>query len=76
MPASDLFEMLVELLGMPPFLWFSFQFPFFIVHFHGSITRPIILFSFYLFFFIATQDRRKKRTLVTVISFMEGFQRS
>ena len=61
MPTSDLFEMLVELFGMPPFLWFSFQFPFFIVHFHGSITRPIILFSFYLFFFIATQDRRKKK---------------
>lgn len=58
---GDLFEMLVELFGMPPFLWFSFQFPFFIVHFHGSITRPIILFSFYLFFFTATRDRGKKK---------------
>lgn len=50
---------------MPSLLWLSFQFPFVLVHFHGSITRPIIIFSFYLFFFIATQDKKKKRPLVT-----------
>lgn len=62
---GDLLGTLVELFEMPSLLWLSFQFPFVLVHFHGSITRPIIIFSFYLFFFIATQDKKKKRPLVT-----------
>lgn len=57
---SDLFEMLVELFGMPPFLWFSFQFPFFIVHFHGSITRPIILSLFICSFLLPPRTEEKK----------------
>ena len=57
---SDLFEMLVELFGMPPFLWFSFQFPFFIVHFHGSITRPIILSLFICSFLLPSRTEEKK----------------
>lgn len=44
---------------MPLFLWLSFRPPFFILHFHSSITRPIIGLFFYLFFFIAPGTGKK-----------------
>lgn len=46
---------------MPLFLWLSFRPPFFILHFHSSITRPIIGLFFLFVLFYCSWDREKER---------------